>query len=68
MKYSISLQNHKTSISLEPEFMTQLKKIADFYGKSVQSLIEDIDLSRKNDNLSSAIRLYVLDFLIKNKS
>lgn len=66
MKYSINLQSHKTSISLEPEFMEQLKKIADFYGKSVAKLIEEIDLSRKNNNLSSAIRIYILDFLIKN--
>ncbi len=57
---------HSTSISLEEEFLAELKKIATKEKISLNELITKIDSERKTTNLSSAIRLYVLDFY-KNK-
>ena len=57
---------HSTSISLEEEFLAELKKIANEEKISLNELITKIDSERKTPNLSSAIRLSVLDFY-KNK-
>ena len=57
---------HSTSISLEEEFLAELKKIATKEKISLNELITKIDSERQTPNLSSAIRLYVLDFY-KNK-
>lgn len=51
---------HSTSISLEEEFFAELKAIAREQNISVNKLITDIDVNRNTDNLSSAIRIYVL--------
>ena len=60
-KISVSLSGHQTSISLEPEFITELQKIAKTTNKSVASIISEIDASRAtNSNLSSAIRIWIL--------
>ena len=56
---------HATSISLEDEFWETLKEISLEESKSIQQLIEHIDLDRTS-NLSSAIRIYILNHL-KNK-
>lgn len=58
---------HSTSISLENEFLSELKNIAANQNKSLNQLITEIDSSRKDNNLSSAIRLYVLNFY-RNKA
>ena len=61
-KLSVSLSGHQTSISLEPEFIAELKHIAKKTNKSVASIISDIDASRDtNSNLSSAIRIWILE-------
>ena len=52
---------HKTSVSLEDAFWTSLKDIATRRGMTLSSQIDTIDRSRKTNNLSSAIRLFVLD-------
>lgn len=57
---------HATSISLEEEFFSELKKIAELKKVSLNQLITEIDSSRATENLSSAIRLYILAFY-KNK-
>ena len=60
-KLSVSLSGHHTSISLEPEFIDALHKIAQRENKSITSIIENIDAKRKPDtNLSSAIRVWIL--------
>jgi len=67
-KYSVSLHGHATSVSLEPEFWEQLCRIAEQRGQSVSSLIRQIDDSRgprASAGLSGALRLFVLDSLIK---
>ena len=60
-KLSVSLSGHHTSISMEPEFIDALHKIAFRQKKSVASIIAQIDSTRTPDtNLSSAIRIWVL--------
>lgn len=62
VKRSIMLAGHKTSVSLEDAFWTALKKIAAGLGMTLSELVETIDARRQHANLSSAIRLFVLDF------
>ena len=57
---------HSTSISLEEEFFIELKKIAKQQNLSLNQLVTKIDSERTTENLSSALRLYVLNFY-KNK-
>ncbi len=70
-KYSITLQNHKTSISLEDEFIMELKKISDLENQSLSNLISSIDKVRTMGdnfyNLSSAIRVFVLNYVKTHK-
>jgi predicted DNA-binding ribbon-helix-helix protein len=66
-KHSLTLRGHRTSLSLEEEFWNELQAIAQRRKKSLQSLIEEVDRSRTG-NLSSALRIYVLNEARKNKS
>ena len=60
-KISVVIANrHSTSISLEEEFWEELKKIAIEQHLSVNQLITKIDASREHENLSSAIRVFIL--------
>jgi predicted DNA-binding ribbon-helix-helix protein len=60
-KYSVTLHGHRTSFSLEEEFFTALKAIADGRSQSLASLIADVDDQRPETyNLSSALRVFVL--------
>lgn len=60
-KYSVSLHGHRTSFSLEEEFFSALKGIADARGQSLASLIVEVDDQRPDSyNLSSALRVFVL--------
>lgn len=60
-KYSVSLHGHRTSFSLEEEFFVALKEIAARRGRSLASLIADVDDERPDSyNLSSALRVFVL--------
>lgn len=61
-KRSVRLAGHKTSVSLEEAFWEELRAIAQARDLSLNALIGEIDQSR-GGNLSSAIRLYVLDWL-----
>ena len=60
VKRSVVLSGHKTSISLEDAFWDGLKDIADARKVSVSSLVHDIDATRGENNLSSAVRQFVL--------
>lgn len=65
-KISVSLSGHQTSISLEPEFIAELKHIAKIKKTSVSSIISSIDDKRAPDtNLSSAIRVWILNNIRK---
>lgn len=58
-KHSLTIDGHRTSISLEKEFWEALKKIASEADLPIANLVRNIDRSRKC-GLSSAIRLFVL--------
>ena len=60
------ISGHRTSISLEPEFWEEIKRLAREENISVAALVADIDNSR-NGNLSSALRLFVLKKLKQYK-
>ena len=62
IKRSIMIAGRKTSVSLEDAFWEAFKKIAATEGISVTSLVLKVDKERQNASLSSAIRLFVLDF------
>jgi len=66
-KRSIVIGGHKTSVSLEDVFWSDLKQIAHAEETTLSELIAKIDESRQWGNLSSAIRLYVLEH-IRTKS
>jgi predicted DNA-binding ribbon-helix-helix protein len=61
MKRSVAVGGHKTSVSLENEFWTRLKGIAGAKQLTMSQLIAQIDEGRERRNLSSAIRVYVLE-------
>ena len=62
IKRSVALAAHKTSVSLEDAFWKGLKEIARQRDMTLSDLIASIDNDRQYGNLSSAIRLFVLDF------
>jgi predicted DNA-binding ribbon-helix-helix protein len=62
VKHSVVVGGHHTSISLEDAFWKVLKEIASERDVSVSDLVAAIDTDRQLGNLSSAIRLFVLDF------
>jgi predicted DNA-binding ribbon-helix-helix protein len=59
-KLSITISGHRTSITLEQEFIDGLAAIARRQNKSVPELIQEIDKSSDLKNLSSAVRVFVL--------
>ncbi len=61
-KRSVLVAGHKTSVSLEGAFWDALGDIATARGISINRLITEIDAGRTG-NLSSAIRVYVLELL-----
>lgn len=61
VKRSIVIAGHKTSISLEGAFWAALKDIATARRTTLSDLVAGIDAERQHGNLSSAIRLFVLD-------
>ena len=65
-KRSITIAGHATSITLEDEFWTALKTIADARAQSMNALVTDIDARKGNKNLSSALRVFVLGAVQKS--
>jgi predicted DNA-binding ribbon-helix-helix protein len=61
IKRSIVIAGHRTSVSLEDAFWKTLKEIAQARRTSLADLIGTIDDQRRGGNLSSAIRVFVLD-------
>ena len=62
VKRSVLLGNHKTSVSLEQPFWDSIKEISRERGKTLSDLVSEINDNRQQSNLSSAIRLFVLDY------
>ena len=61
VKRSIVVSGHKTSISLEDAFWRGLKEIALYRKLTLSGMVAIIDSGRSHGNLSSAVRLFVLD-------
>ena len=59
---------HSTSITIEQEFMEELIRIASEQSTTINALITEIDKNRTGKNLSSAIRIYILEYIKKAKS
>ena len=62
IKRSIVIAGHKTSVSLEDAFWKALKEIAVSRTITLSDLVAAIDSERQHGNLSSAVRLFVLDY------
>jgi predicted DNA-binding ribbon-helix-helix protein len=61
VKHSVSISGHSTSISLEEPFWDGVKALAAARGQSLSQFIVAIDAARGEANLSSALRVAVLD-------
>jgi predicted DNA-binding ribbon-helix-helix protein len=61
-KRSVLIAGRKTSVSLEGAFWQSLKEIANERDITPSELVADIKSERQHVNLSSAVRLFVLDF------
>lgn len=60
-KRSLTLQGHRTSVSLEDEFWQAFREIAAETGRPVNDLAAEIDAARGTETgLATAIRLFVL--------
>ena len=70
VKRSVTVAGHRTSLSLEPEFWDALKRIAQHERRTVSGLIGEIDAARGRRNLSSAVRVFVLEhsLALQNRS
>ncbi|GAB5445945.1 ribbon-helix-helix domain-containing protein [Gymnodinialimonas sp.] len=63
-KRSLTLQGHRTSVSLEDAFWAELQSIAQERGQSMNALVAEIDAARGvSAGLASAIRVHVLNAL-----
>lgn len=61
VKRSLTLNGHRTSVSLEDEFWHAFRRIADGRGSGINTLAAEIDAGRGTDTgLATAIRLFVL--------
>jgi predicted DNA-binding ribbon-helix-helix protein len=60
-RHSVFLSERKTSVSLEEPFWQALSEIATERGIKIAALIRSIDAERKQGNLSSALRVFVLE-------
>jgi predicted DNA-binding ribbon-helix-helix protein len=65
-KRSIIRNGHKSSVSLEDQFWDALREIAGRENITVSALVATIDHGSNRDNLSSAIRVFVLDQFMRN--
>ena len=63
VKRSLAIAGHRTSISLEDAFWDGLREIAEERKLPVAALVAEIDAMRGPNNLSSAIRVFVLKTL-----
>lgn len=61
VKHSVTLNGHRTSISLEDEFWAALRQIAAEKNMALNALVAEVDVARGTEiGLASAIRLYIL--------
>lgn len=68
LKRSVTIDGHKTSVSLEDAFWSALTEIAISLGMTPSELVTSIDTRRDQTNLSSCLRLFVLNFYASQRS
>jgi predicted DNA-binding ribbon-helix-helix protein len=68
VKRSFTIGGHRTSISIEAPFWDALRQVAEAERTSVASLVAAIDKARGSSGLSSAVRVWVLDFFRNPRS
>ena len=67
-KHSLTLHGHRTSVSLEAEYWRLFRAIAQKEEKAINVLAAEIDVARAGQSgLASAIRLYILDYLMTHR-
>ncbi len=62
LKRSFAIKGHRTSISMEGPFWAALEQAAEMEESTLTALIADIDAKRGGAGLSSAVRVWVLDY------
>ena len=67
-KRSVTVNGHATSVALEGVFWRELQAIATSRGVSINQLVTDIDNKRTGTNLSSVIRVFVLETVCRNQN
>lgn len=65
-KRSVVIAGHKTSVSLEEPFWNAVREITQSRAMTVSALLHEIDSKRTNANLSSAVRVFVLEQIRQN--
>jgi len=66
VKRSLIVAGHRTSVSLEDAFWRRLQQIANERSLSVNGLAAEVDAARGDANLSSALRVFVLEWVARN--
>ena len=64
VKRSLKIAGHSTSISLEEPFWRLLRHVAAKKGLGIAALVEAIDRERQGANLSSAVRVHLLEWMM----
>lgn len=68
VKRSLTLQGHRTSVSLEDLFWREFRRIAEEDGKTINALAAEIDSDRDPEvGLASSIRVYVLERALSSR-
>ena len=65
IKRSITINKHRTSLSLESEFWEAIEIVSKIKNCSIESLITQIDINRKT-SLASSTRVFLLQFFKNN--
>lgn len=68
IKRSFRIAGHATSISLEAAFWDAFRACAEANGQSMTALLSEIDVARGEANLSSAVRVHVLNWALDQRS
>jgi predicted DNA-binding ribbon-helix-helix protein len=68
VKRSLKIAGHSTSISLEEPFWRLLRRVAEEQNLGLAALVEAIDRERQGSNLSSAVRVHLLEWMMSRGS
>lgn len=68
LKRSFTIRGHRTSISLEAPFWDALREAAEREGTTLAAVVARIDDERGKSGLSSAVRIFVLEYFRRSSS